>query len=221
MKRTLTMAIGTMMFLGLTINAHAQSPGAPGTPVDKKLEKQQGNKPVKKQADQKPQSTPNTPKKEEPAPTSPQDNKPAPQNPNDKKGNPPAPVSPEKKMGGHDHDHKGMQGHHEGHPHGKDKMHGPPDWAPAHGYRRRFVYFPKQEVYYDNEKKVYVQKDPAKPNTWKEIEEVPEKMKNIDLKKEVKVEVEEEVNKIDEIHQDIKKKYPVTYKPSSTAPGNE
>ena len=25
----------------------------------------------------------------------------------------------------------------------------PPPWAPAHGYRRKFVYYPNQKVYYD------------------------------------------------------------------------
>ena len=32
---------------------------------------------------------------------------------------------------------------------------GPPSWAPAHGYRRKFQYWPKQKVYYDATAKKY------------------------------------------------------------------
>jgi len=32
---------------------------------------------------------------------------------------------------------------------------GPPAWAPAHGYRRKFKYYPKQKVYYDAAVKKY------------------------------------------------------------------
>ena len=32
---------------------------------------------------------------------------------------------------------------------------GPPPWAPAHGYRRKFQYYPKQKVYYRPDTKQY------------------------------------------------------------------
>lgn len=32
---------------------------------------------------------------------------------------------------------------------------GPPSWAPAHGYRRKFQYYPKQKVYYRADTKQY------------------------------------------------------------------
>ena len=37
----------------------------------------------------------------------------------------------------------------------KEKAGGPPAWAPAHGYRRKFQYWPQQKVYYDGTKKQY------------------------------------------------------------------
>ena len=32
---------------------------------------------------------------------------------------------------------------------------GPPPWAPAHGYRRKFQYYPQQKVYYRADTKQY------------------------------------------------------------------
>lgn len=38
----------------------------------------------------------------------------------------------------------------------KERKHGgPPPWAPAHGYRAKFRYYPKQKVYYYPERKQY------------------------------------------------------------------
>lgn len=31
----------------------------------------------------------------------------------------------------------------------KTKRKGPPPWAPAHGYRHRYIYFPEHKCYYD------------------------------------------------------------------------
>lgn len=35
------------------------------------------------------------------------------------------------------------------------KQGGLPPWAPAHGYRRKFLYYPKRGIYYDAQKKQY------------------------------------------------------------------
>lgn len=41
------------------------------------------------------------------------------------------------------------------------KKHGPPDWAPAHGYRsqNRYVYFPQHNFYYDTHSRAYIYPD--------------------------------------------------------------
>lgn len=39
--------------------------------------------------------------------------------------------------------------------HQEAKKGGPPPWAPAHGYRRKFLYYPGSGIYYDAQKKQY------------------------------------------------------------------
>lgn len=38
----------------------------------------------------------------------------------------------------------------------KTKRKGPPDWAPANGYRHRYIFFPEHRCYYDNYYGVYI-----------------------------------------------------------------
>lgn len=49
----------------------------------------------------------------------------------------------------------GEPGYRRGRPPGEP---GPPPWAPAHGYRakHRYRYYPSQEVYYDEDRGVYI-----------------------------------------------------------------
>ncbi len=69
----------------------------------------------------------------------------------------------------------------------KEKGHGPPPWAPAHGYRRRHIYFPDQKVYYDNTKGVYISMTNGK---WEVSAEIPIALKGVDLKVAAKVELD-------------------------------
>ena len=69
----------------------------------------------------------------------------------------------------------------------KEKGKGPPPWAPAHGYRRRHVYFPDQKVYYDNTKGVYITMTNGK---WEVSVEIPIALKGVDLKLAAKVELD-------------------------------
>jgi hypothetical protein len=71
----------------------------------------------------------------------------------------------------------------------KTKQHGPPSWAPAHGYRAktRQVYFPEHNFYYDVQKGVYIYIDGG---AWKVGAELPLSFGNIDLKSSIKVELD-------------------------------
>ena len=78
-------------------------------------------------------------------------------------------------------------------PNVKEKHHGPPPWAPAHGYRRRHIFFPDQKCYYDNTKGVYIYMN---KNKWEVSVEIPLPLRNIDLKSARKVELD--LDKADE-----------------------
>ncbi|MCB0428521.1 MAG: hypothetical protein H6585_14740 [Flavobacteriales bacterium] len=222
MKKTHILLSVACLGLSLLVQpAFAQSSNKPGKDIDKKSLPKPEMTPGT--ATPSPQTEEKKPEKKQPQmKPAPETNKPESNKPETNKPEPKKPEMKEKEEdhhpdGEHHHDKDNHPGHGNGHGHGqaKAKTHGPPAWAPAHGYRRRFVYFPKYETYYDNEKKVYVEKDPKNPKVWKEEENVPEKLKNVDLKKEVKVEVENEVQKVNEIHEEIKKKYPVNYQPAA------
>ena len=64
----------------------------------------------------------------------------------------------------------------------------PPYWAPANGYRdqTRHIYFPQQNIYYDLQKEVYMYDDGG---LWFVIKSVPEKYKNINLRKSPQVQL--------------------------------
>ncbi len=88
----------------------------------------------------------------------------------------------------------------------KEKTNGPPAWAPAHGYRKRHIFFPEHNVYYDSQKQVYIakeepakeqptkepskEKQPTAKEIWNITKELPEKLKDIDLKKAKQVELD-------------------------------
>jgi len=57
----------------------------------------------------------------------------------------------------------------------KPGQHGPPDHAPAHGYRRKFQYYPQANVYYDEEREVYNYYDEDR-GEWLESETLPESL---------------------------------------------
>ena len=82
----------------------------------------------------------------------------------------------------------------------KEKQHGPPSWAPAHGYRvkTRYVFFKEHETYYDLKKGVYIS---YKNGNWEISAEIPLELKNIDLEGAIQIEVEYEG---DDPYKDIK-----------------
>lgn len=65
---------------------------------------------------------------------------------------------------------------------------GPPDWAPAHGYRvkTRHIYFPEYNFYYDTQKSVYIYMD---SDHWAVSVNVPTPFGNVDLKVASKVQL--------------------------------
>lgn len=65
---------------------------------------------------------------------------------------------------------------------------GPPSWAPAHGFRAktRHIYFPEHNVYYDNQKGVYISVDGGK---WSVSARLPLPLSGIDLQASTKVEL--------------------------------
>jgi hypothetical protein len=64
---------------------------------------------------------------------------------------------------------------------------GPPPWAPAHGYKKRHVYFPDHKTYYDQNEGVYIY---YSNGNWTLSVEVPIHLKNVDLKLAAKVEID-------------------------------
>jgi hypothetical protein len=71
----------------------------------------------------------------------------------------------------------------------KDKKHGPPSWAPAHGYRAktRHVYFPEYNMYYDTQKGVYINYSDGK---WSVSANLPLSISAGNLKAAVQVELD-------------------------------
>ena len=69
----------------------------------------------------------------------------------------------------------------------KEKGKGPPPWAPAHGYRKRHIYFPGHNCYFDNIKGLYIFMDKGK---WLTSPEIPLPLMGLDLKVIKKVELD-------------------------------
>ncbi|MBI2969037.1 MAG: hypothetical protein HYY40_14640 [Bacteroidetes bacterium] len=72
---------------------------------------------------------------------------------------------------------------------GKEKIHAPPPWAPAHGFHKRHIYFPDHLCYYDRNKGLYIYFS-EKNNNWTTVSDVPLVLKKVDLKAAVKVEID-------------------------------
>lgn len=72
---------------------------------------------------------------------------------------------------------------------GKEIPKGPPNWAPAHGYRAktRHIYFPDNNFYFDIQKNVYIY---LSGDQWKVNIKLPSLFAGIDLKGAVQVELE-------------------------------
>ena len=66
------------------------------------------------------------------------------------------------------------------------KRHGPPSWAPAHGYRHRHVYFPAYKCYYDTYNGVYIYLSGTR---WVTAISPPTFMLNVNLSSARKVEL--------------------------------
>lgn len=56
----------------------------------------------------------------------------------------------------------------------KEVKNGPPDHAPAHGYRAKYNYYPGAQVYFDTERKVYFHLD---GDNWKMAVSLPKDIK--------------------------------------------
>ena len=84
---------------------------------------------------------------------------------------------------------------------------GPPPWAPAHGYRAktRYVYFKDHDVYYDNDKGVYIS---MSGKNWKVEAKLPDVLKNVDLKLATKIDLEFDGDKPQSEHKKHLELYP-------------
>ncbi|MDH5380547.1 MAG: hypothetical protein OEW75_06840 [Cyclobacteriaceae bacterium] len=87
------------------------------------------------------------------------------------------------------------------------KGHGPPPWAPAHGYRAktRYVYFKDYDVYYDNQRGVYIT---LNGKNWTVTTRLPLRLKTVNLVGAVKIDLDFDGNDPNKYHSDHLKKYP-------------
>lgn len=83
---------------------------------------------------------------------------------------------------------------------------GPPSWAPAHGYRAqtRYIYFPDQNVYYDNQKGVYIS---LNGDNWNVSASLPSIFSGVDLNIALKVELDLSTDTPQKYNSDHKTKY--------------
>lgn len=83
---------------------------------------------------------------------------------------------------------------------------GPPSWAPAHGYRAqtRYIYFPDQNVYYDNQKGVYIS---LNGDNWNVTASLPSIFSGVDLNIALKVELDLSTDTPQKYNSDHKTKY--------------
>jgi hypothetical protein len=72
---------------------------------------------------------------------------------------------------------------------GRKGSEGPPNWAPAHGYRAktRHIYFPDDNFYFDLEKSLYIY---LSDNQWEVSMKLPSLFANVDLQGAVQVELD-------------------------------
>jgi len=95
----------------------------------------------------------------------------------------------------------------------KSKSHGPPSWAPAHGYRAntRHVYFPEHNFYFDLQKSVYIY---VSSDTWQVSVDLPSIYAKIDLSGAFKVELELDTDLPQKYNADHKAKHKIKAKDS-------
>ena len=93
----------------------------------------------------------------------------------------------------------------------KVKHHGPPPWAPAHGYRKntRHIYFPVQQTYFDIDRGVYIS---LKGDKWEVSASIPLSLKGVDLKVAAKIELDFSGENPQSLFGEHKRKYPKTKK---------
>lgn len=72
---------------------------------------------------------------------------------------------------------------------GRSQKHGPPPWAPAHGYRAktRHIYFPNQNLYYDVQRNSYIYYSNGR---WRVSVNLPVAYSRINLRLAPKVELD-------------------------------
>lgn len=71
----------------------------------------------------------------------------------------------------------------------KNNYKGPPPWAPAHGYRHRYIYFPQYACYYDNYYGIYYYKTGS---FWYKTSLKPSFILNISTAKKVELTIDNE-----------------------------
>jgi hypothetical protein len=76
---------------------------------------------------------------------------------------------------------------------GKSNGHGPPPWAPAHGYRAktRHIYFPEYNFYFDLERRVYIH---LQAGRWTISVDLPTRLGNLNLRNASKFELELDID---------------------------
>lgn len=69
----------------------------------------------------------------------------------------------------------------------KIKRNGPPSWAPAHGYRHRYIFFPEHNCYYDNYNGIYIYR---KGSIWITSYTLPQFIFNIGVTRKVELNID-------------------------------
>ena len=89
---------------------------------------------------------------------------------------------------------------------GKNTTKGPPDWAPAHGYRANttYVFFPDQNVYFDVQNSLYIS---LSGDNWQVNASLPSVFSGVDLNLAVKVELDLSTDTPQKYNTDHKAKY--------------
>ncbi|MCC6838037.1 MAG: hypothetical protein IT234_05810 [Bacteroidia bacterium] len=69
----------------------------------------------------------------------------------------------------------------------KVKRKGPPSWAPANGYRHRYIFFPEHKCYYDNFNGIYIYR---KGSIWVTSYQTPSFIFNISITRKVELNID-------------------------------
>lgn len=86
------------------------------------------------------------------------------------------------------------------------EKHGPPSWAPAHGFRAqtRYIYFPEHNIYYDLKLGVYIY---YKSNKWITSVDISKDLGIIDLNVATKIELDYTGDHPEHYNKEHKEKY--------------